>query len=130
LTAWQLWRARTVATLQSLQEFSKASNEREAALAEAQGDKRHAFIEFMNFLEVYSATANGGLLTGVTLEFVDDKLIDSIVVLMQLGHWHDAIEGSVTGPTTYVHLRRFIRRHKKTIDGRYTAAQTDARSGS
>ena len=127
MTAWQLWRARTVATLQSLQEFSKASDEREAALAEAEGDKRHAFIEFMNFLEVYSAAANGGLLTGVTLEFVDDKLIDSIVLLMQLGHWHDVIEGSVTGPTTFAHLRQFIRRHKKTIDGRYTAAQANAR---
>lgn len=123
LTAWQLWRNRAVATLQSLQEFFKASNEREAELAKAEGDKRHAFIEFMNFLEVYSAAANGSLVTGVTLELVNDKLIDSIVVLMQLGFWHDAIEGSVTGPTTYVHLRRFIRRHKKTIDGRYTAAQ-------
>jgi hypothetical protein len=127
LTAWQFWRSRAVATLQSLQEFFKASNERESALAEAQGDKRHAFIEFMNFLEVYSAAANGRLLTGVTLELVNDKLIDSIVVLMQLGHWHDAIEGSVTGPTTYVHLRQFIRRHKKTIDGRYAAAQAEQR---
>jgi hypothetical protein len=80
----------------------------------------------MNFLEVYSAAANGGLLTGVTLEFVNDKLIDSIVVLMQLGHWHDVIEASVTGPTTYLHLRQFIRRHKKTIGGRYTAVQTGA----
>ena len=35
---------------------------KEAALAEAQDDRRHAFIEFMNFLEVYSAAANGGLL--------------------------------------------------------------------
>jgi len=115
-----------LATLQSLQEFSKASNEREAALAEAEDDKRHAFVEFMNFLEVYSAAANGGLLSGVTLEFVNDKLIDSIVVLMQLGHWHDTIETSVTGPTTYEHLRKFIRRHKKTIDSRYAAAEADA----
>lgn len=129
LTAWQLWRARTVATLQSLQEFFKASNEREAALAEAEDDKRHAFIEFMNFLEVYSAAANGGLLTGVTLEFANDKLIDSVVVLMQFGYWHDVIDRSVTGPTTYLHLRRFVRRHKKTIAGRYTAAQANARLG-
>jgi len=128
LTAWQFRRTRAVATLQSLQEFFKASNEREAALAEAQDDKRHAFIEFMNFLEVYSAAANGGLLTGVTLELVNDKLIDSIVVLMQLGHWHDSIEGSVTGPTTYLHLREFIKRHKKTVEGRYVAAQADAQS--
>jgi hypothetical protein len=123
LTAWQLWRARAVATLQSLQEFVKASNEREAALAEAEGDKRHSFIEFMNFLEVYAAAENGGLLPGVTLELVNDKLIDSIVVLMQLGHWHNVIDGSITGPTTYKHLRRFIRKHKQTIDGRYVAAQ-------
>jgi hypothetical protein len=125
LTAWQFRRTRSVAALQSLQEFFKASNEREAALAEAQGDKRHAFIEFMNFLEVYSAGANDGLLTGVTLELVNDKLIDSIVVLMQLGHWHDAIESSITSPITYKHLRKFIGRHKKTIEGRYAAAEEE-----
>jgi hypothetical protein len=112
-----------VATLQSLQEFFKASNEREAALAEAEGDKRHAFIEYMNFLEVYSAAANGGLLTGITLELVNDKLIDSAVVLMQLGHWHEVIDGSFTGPTTYAHLRRFIGRHKRTVDGRFMAVE-------
>jgi hypothetical protein len=125
LTAWQLRRARTTATLQSLQEFFKASNEREAALAEAQGNKRHAFIEFMNFLEVYSAAANGGLLAGVTLEIINDKLIDSIVVLMQLGHWHEVIGGSITSPITYKHLRKFIGRHRKTIDGRYAAAEEE-----
>jgi hypothetical protein len=125
LTAWQLWRARTTATLQSLQEFFKTSNEREAALAKAKGDKRHAFIEFMNFLEVYSAAANSGLLAGVTLELVNDKLIDSIVVLMQLGHWHEVIGGSITSPITYKHIRKFIERHKKTIDGRYTAAEQE-----
>jgi hypothetical protein len=125
LTAWQLWRARTTATLQSLQEFYKACNEREAALAEAEGDKRHAFIEFMNFLEIYSAAANGGLLAGVTLELVNDKLIDSIVVLMQLGHWHKTIEGSITSSVTYKHLRQFIGQHKKTIDGRYAAAEQE-----
>lgn len=114
-----------MATLQSLQEFIKASNEREAALAKAEGDKRHAFIEFMNFLEVYSAAVNGGLLTGTTLELVNDKLIDSIVVLMQLGHWHDAIESSITSPITYKHLRKFIGRNKKTIKARYAAAAAE-----
>jgi hypothetical protein len=123
LTAWQLWKTRAVTTLQSLQEFFKASNEREAALAQAEGDKRHAFIEFMNFTEVYAAAANGRLLTGVTLELVNDKLIDSVVVLMRLSHWHEVIEASVTSPATYVHLRRFIQRHKQTINARYAAAE-------
>lgn len=69
----------------------------------------------MNFLEVYSAAANEGLLTGVTLEIVNDKLIDSIVLLKKLNHWHSAISESVTGPSTYRHLCKFVSRHKAAI---------------
>ena len=115
-TAWQMRKARTVAILQSLQEFFKASNERESALADATGDKRHAFIEYLNFLEVYSAASNSALFAGVTRELVTDKLIDSIVVLKTAVHWHDEIERSITSVITYKHLRMFMQKHRRSVD--------------
>lgn len=112
-------KAHTIATLQSLQEFFKASNERERALADAAGDKQHAFIEYLNFLEVYSAASNAALFAGITRELVTDKLIDSIVVLKAAVHWHNDIERSITSAVTYKHLRIFMEKHRSAIDSRH-----------
>jgi hypothetical protein len=82
-TAWQFWRSRKTTTLQHLQDFFKSVIEREAALANATDDQksRHAFVEYLDFLEVYSAAVIGGLFIGVAKELVRDKLIDSIITL-------------------------------------------------
>ena len=96
----------------------KAMNEREFALVAASDDgskQLHAFIEFLNFLEIYSAAFNAKLFIGAAREIVQDKIIDSVVVLETSPHWHDEIEKSITSETTYKHLRRFVRTHRKTI---------------
>jgi hypothetical protein len=115
-TGWQSLRTRKNTELQHLQEFFKATNEREAALATTQGDaKRHALVEFMNFLEVYSAATNASLFIGVARELTRDKIIDSIIVLESVPHWHDEIDKSITSIVTYKHLRRFIRKNRREI---------------
>ena len=50
-TGYQTLRSRRITDLQTLQKFSDDANEREAALAQAEGDqtRRHAFNEFLNF---------------------------------------------------------------------------------
>lgn len=113
LNAYQTYRGRKTATLQHLQEFMKAMNEREAALAAAKDDaakQRHAFVEFMNFLEIYSAATNTCLLVGVAREIVEDKIVDSIVELTNAPLWHDEVEQSIRSAATYTHLGRFIRK--------------------
>ena len=102
-----------------------AMNERETALAENKDDapkQLHAFIEFLNFLEIYSAAINARLFVGVAREIVGDKIIDSIVVLNRSPHWHDEIEKSITSATTYKHIRLFIKKHRSTIDARKQAS--------
>lgn len=89
-------------------------NEREAALRDAE-NKRHAFVEFMNFLEVYAAASNERLITGVAREFVNDKLIDSIVLLQQSKSWHQEVATSVNSEVVYKHLLTFARRHRRLI---------------
>jgi hypothetical protein len=123
LTAWQFWRSRKTATLQHLQDFFKSVIEREAALAHALDDqrKRHAFIEYLDFLEVYSAAVIGGLFVGVANELVRDKLIDSIITLERAPDWHEVIVGSVTSVITYKYLRRFMEKHRKILRSRRTS---------
>lgn len=94
-------------------------------MAAAIGDdakQRHALVEFMNFLEIYSAGINAGLFVGVAHEIVRDKIVDSIVQLTNAPAWHAEIEGSIRSPVTYKHLRRFMRDYRPLIDDRSAAA--------
>jgi hypothetical protein len=124
INGWQFWRSRKTTTLQQIQDFFKAMNEREAALGLAENDhaKEHALVEFLNFLEVYSAAVNVGLFMGVARELVCDKIIDSIVVIDGAPTWHGKIEKSITSNVTYKHISKFMRSHKRTIHARTVAA--------
>jgi hypothetical protein len=125
MNAWQFWRNRKATTLQHLQDFFKAMNEREAALASAKGDVAklsHAFVEYLNFLEIYSAALNGGLFIGVARELVYDKIIDSIVVLGDAPQWHDQIEESFTSHVTYKYIIRLMKRERPTLSARRAVA--------
>lgn len=96
-------------------------NEREAALFAAIGDEdnqRHAFVEYLNFLEIYSAALNSGLMIGVAQEIVSDKVLDSIVAVESHSHWHDEIERSITSGTTYRHIGLFMKRQRGTLVAR------------
>jgi hypothetical protein len=121
INAWQFWRNRKTTTLQHLQDFLEAMNEREAALAEAKGDEAkqlHAFVEFLNFLEIYSAALNTRLFVGAAREIVQDKVLDSVVTLESMPRWHSEIEKSVTSAVTYKHIRLFMRRRRRTLESR------------
>ncbi len=106
--------------IQHLQDFFKSVIEREAALAHALDDqrKRHAFIEYLDFLEVYSAAVIGGLFIGVAKELVRDKRIDSIITLERAPDWHEVIVDSVTSVITYKYLREFMEKHRKILRSR------------
>jgi hypothetical protein len=126
VTAWQFSRSRKTTTLQHLQEFFKSTIEREAALANATDNekRRHAFVEYLDFLEVYSAAAIGGLFIGVAKELVRDKLIDSIITLERAPQWHDVIQNSVTSVITYKYLIKFMAKNRKVLDLRRSSSAT------
>jgi hypothetical protein len=100
-------------------------NEREAALAANKDDapkQLHAFIEFLNFLEIYSAAMNARLLAGVARELVQDKLLDCAVILESSPYWQAEIEKSKTSETTYKHTKLFTRKYSKVIAARMRAS--------
>ena len=114
INAVQYWRGRKLSTLQHILDFFKSTNEREASLADAQDEnaRRHAFVEFLNFLEIYSAAVNSNVFAGVADELVRDKLIDTIDVLESFPQWHHEVAKSKTSATTYKQLARFIKRNE------------------
>ncbi|MDH2406811.1 hypothetical protein QCM77_44330 [Bradyrhizobium sp. SSUT18] len=125
LSSWQFWRSRKATTLQHIQDFLKSMNEREAALADSQDDpakQRHAFVEYLNFLEVYAAAVNGRLFVGVARELVCEKIVDSLVVLDAAPDWHQQIESSISSGSTYSHIRKFMSRYRHTFDTRKAAS--------
>jgi hypothetical protein len=125
VNAWQFWRNRKATTLQHLQELFRTMNEREAALSEAKGDEPkyiHAFVEFLNFLEIYSAALNTNLFIGAAREIARDKVLDSIVALDSMPHWHGEIENSITSGVTYKHISLLMRRERRVIAARKHAA--------
>jgi hypothetical protein len=115
--ARQMTQARRTAVLQSLQEFFKTVSERERALVSAntEEDREHAFVELLNFLEVYSAAHNGWLLQGASKALVGDKLIEAVVALEHSPHWHPRIEAAITSHTTFTSLAKFIARNRKAV---------------
>jgi hypothetical protein len=129
-TAWQFRRARKTATLQNIQDFFKATTEREAALREAalanasDEGMRHALVEFLNLLEIYSAALNANLFVDVAEELVLDKVLDSIVELEGAPHWHQEIELSIRTAATYKHLRLLIERNRRELDQRRLAVKS------
>lgn len=115
--ARQIQQSRRATALETLQSFMSDINERERALRD-DADKRHALIEFMNLLELYSAASNERLLEGVALEFVNDKIIDSIVILKNVRDWHSEINRSQNSEAVYKDLLRFMEKHRDLIAAR------------
>lgn len=121
---YQIRLATRGADLQTLQEFLKSATEREARLCEAETDekKRHAFNEFMNFLEIYAAATNGKLLPNTARNIVVDKLCTSIAVLQGEPAWLDQIGATINNSTTFSELSEFYSQHQTEI-GRYEQEQ-------
>ena len=120
-TAYQMRRTRLTGDLQALQKFSEEANNREAAFATAEtdDDRRHAFNELLNFLELYACAYNSGLIIGEGAKaIIRHKLEDSYIELDAAKHWHPEIAVALDRSTTFAELRKFIAGHRIEVDER------------
>lgn len=118
LTALQLSRTRRTADLQAIQKFSEDANKREATLVDAKSDdeRRRAFVEFLNFLELYACAYNNGLVLGNgSKDIVRHKLLDSYIELDGAKEWHPQIAAALDRPTTFSELTKLVTRHRAEI---------------
>jgi hypothetical protein len=131
-TAFSVSRSRRSSDLQTLQQFSDDTNARERALAEAKsnGDYRHAFNEFLNFLELYACAYNDGLIIGRgSKKIVRHKLIDSFIELEAAQQLHADIGEAIDRRSTLIELRKFKRRFRKEYKQRKAERERNLTSG-
>lgn len=114
VTAWQIHVAAKTNSLQSLEKFFDRVTEREHAFIAAPNDasREQAFNEFLNFLEIYAAASNKGLVTGVAAEMIDEKIVDSFVMIELFPQWHGKLVKAITSHSTLMQLRKFLARWK------------------
>lgn len=120
---WQIREARKTSDVQSLQAFLRDAKEHENALLQAttEDDQHQAFIEFLNFLEVYSAAINGGLFPTITSDIVREKIIDAVVMITEAEAWHGKLAEAITSKSTFQCLNAFMRREKPAISAAISA---------
>lgn len=115
---WQIRAARKSSDLQALQAFLKDAKDHDAAILNGSTleAKEQAFVEFLNFMEIYSTAVNDKLFAKSSRKMTVDKLIDSIVVIAESSAWHGRFEAAITSATTFSELRRFMARYRKRIE--------------
>ena len=113
----QIKEARKSSDLLILQALLKDSKEHENALLAANSDdeKNQAFIELLNFLEIYAEAINNGLVPEVSCNFVSQKLRDSLVFIQNAPIFHDKLKNAITSPETFEALRKFMEDNKSEI---------------
>ncbi|AZG76317.1 hypothetical protein [Methylocystis rosea] len=114
---WQIRESRKTSDVQSLQAFLRDAKEHENALLRAttEDEQHQAFIEFLNFLEAYSAAINGGLFPRVTSDIVREKIVEAVAMITEAEAWHGKLAAAITSKTTFKCLKIFMRREKPAI---------------
>jgi hypothetical protein len=116
---YQMYTARRTANLQSLQKFYEHAIERERALlCTDEAERRFAFNEFLQFLELYAFAHNRNLYGDASEELVRHKLADSFNVLNEVKAWHPQIENAIDTSTSMIEFRKFRERHREEIERR------------
>ena len=113
----QIRAAGRTADIKILQEFNRSTIERESAFSNASDDarKEQAFVELLNFLEIYAAALNGGLLPPISRRIVRDSLVNSIAAIQLAPFWSQKFSEAIKTVTTFEELGRFMRDEKEAI---------------
>lgn len=123
----QIRYARKTADLQALQEFLKGVTGREDRLLNPDpNEKKQAFNELLNFLEVSAAADNKDLFPETTRSIVVDKLCTSIAEIQEAPACHDQICEAVRSSTTFIELGKFMKRNRKAINDRVAELRSKA----
>lgn len=127
---WQVQQARKTSDLGTLQAFLKevAGHERDILRSETAAQQEESFVAFLNFLEVYAAAFNDGLLAKSSKKVIRLKLISALATIQSLPDWHPKLEDAISSPDTFEEVGKFFKKNKKAISDLSRAMQirTDA----
>jgi hypothetical protein len=114
----QILLARRTADFQVLQTFLHDVKSHEDALLKAasSGTGDQAFIEYLNFLEIYAASLIRKLLPKTSHKMVQDKIIDALSLIESHDFWKQKFLEAVTSHTTFEYLCQFMKLHRLELD--------------
>jgi hypothetical protein len=106
-----------ISDVQILQEFTRETTARELALLQAETDshKRRAFVEYLNFLEIYAGAMNGRLLPPVSRKLISDSLSNALATIQTNAAWSEQLFDAIRTTSTFEEIGRFLSENKKII---------------
>jgi hypothetical protein len=113
----QVRAGRRVADVQILQEFARETTAREYALVQAEGDaqKQRAFVEYLNFLEIYAGAMNGKLLPSMSRKLIGDSLSNARATIQTNATWSDQFAAAIRTTSTFDEVGRFLSENRKAV---------------
>jgi hypothetical protein len=90
-------------------------NERRFLGAAGEPERRHALVDYMNFLNSVAGACKKKLLPTHTMSFVTDYLIQAIAIIRTEGYGAE-LARMKTSSTTFVELTEFYREHRAGIE--------------
>lgn len=122
---WQIKVAGRATDFQTLQSFLRDAREHEQALLTSLEDEARdmAFIDYLNFLEVYASALHRKLFYKTTKELVRDKLVDALALISIMPDWHSKFEKAITSQSTFSSIGVFMRKHRTAIQSSIEASK-------
>lgn len=116
---WQIKLARKAADFSTLKNFLRDVKEYQDALLSAAPERKDAaFVEFMNFLEIYALALDQKLVPKVSRKLIAQTLCESLACIWNAPKFHPLIENAYTSPETSKNLlilRRRMRARSKSL---------------
>jgi hypothetical protein len=118
---WLTWRAlaaqKRSADLENLLALTNSAREAEERLHSASSPEKleQEIVNYFNFVEVYSAAVNRGLLDAVTYEIAKDRLINDLAILSVSNKAREHLETVITSAETFSEIHQFWKSNSASI---------------
>ena len=114
---WQIKLARKAADFSTLKNFLRDVKEYQDALLSAAPERKDAaFVEFMNFLEIYALALDQKLVPKVSRKLIAQTLCESLACIWNAPKFHPLIENAYTSPETFEKLIDFAKKNESKIE--------------
>jgi hypothetical protein len=113
---FQIRQARKTADFATLKEFLKDVKEYQDRLLTAPlSSKDTAFVEFMNFLEVYALALDKNLVPKVSRKLIAQTLCESVACIWKAPDCHPLIEKAYTSEEVFENIIKFAKKNEVKI---------------
>lgn len=113
----QMKSARSTSEVQTLIEFHRRVDALEDKLASSTNEDRYfAFIDYVNFLEVFAGLNNSKALHKISTEIIAKKIISALAIIDISDNFKEMLHNAIDTPSTFSEIKKFMKINKRSID--------------